>query len=248
MNSVDRLVTYIAAYDPLFPGSVQPASAAEIESLQAALGRSVPGVYVDFLSTMGGGMSWLHPADADFHAATIVQYYIEQSWRPPGYVTIGVALNDPFFDIYLEDSGLPEPRVITMPRGPSADLEALKKAYRHPLAGSLVEYLGKHAFRQLRLAAFTEKARLVLPRSASMARAGFALTGARLQSVWFSNDWVQIFDADDAAVIATQFPNTHLTIEICAASRQRLLEIETALRAGLAPRPSAATRSASRLR
>ncbi|HUQ95774.1 MAG TPA: hypothetical protein VM120_29115 [Bryobacteraceae bacterium] len=231
MTSMERLAGYIATYDPPFAKAIAGADAADVQDLEAALGRDLPPVYLDFLNVMGKSMDWLRPANAAFDAVSLTEYYREQSWRPEGFVKIALGQDDPFFDIYLEDADAATPRVVTMPRGPTKDLDAWRKAYRHPLAGSLTEYLGTSAYNKLRMAAMPEKARMTgsKPGSRAILQVEKECSQLSLQPVWFSNDWVKLFYAEDAGAVAKQFPGTGLAINVAARTPARLNAISGVL-------------------
>jgi hypothetical protein len=50
---MDRLLDYVARFDPRFVGRIRGASESEIEGLQRLAGERLPGSYRDWLRRMG---------------------------------------------------------------------------------------------------------------------------------------------------------------------------------------------------
>jgi hypothetical protein len=223
--AIQQLIAFVAHYDPEFPKKIRGAAPHKIAELERLAGQRLPAFYHECLLAMGDSMDWLQPTQARFDIDTLLQYYNAESWRPPpGYLKIGLGDNDPFFDIYLESDGGPEPRVVTMPHGPTNDFEKLKKSFRHPLAGSLEEYLGTSAYRTSKLDTLPNALRIAGndPSQPLLARTGPVLAQLGLKPFWFSNDWVQVFDSRQAGAITTQFPGGVLAIDLAAQDPETL--------------------------
>jgi hypothetical protein len=178
-----------------------------------------------------------HRRRSHFDVVSLLRYYTGESSRPPaGYLKIGLSDSDPFFDIYLEMGGAPEPRVISMPRQPGDDIRTCQKSFRHPLGGTLEEYLATSAYRTLRFNRLPNAIRLAGkdPMGPRLADVFPLLEPLGMKAFWFSNDWVQAFASRASGVIATQFPGGVLAIDLAATEPGMLEAIRQTLTQKLA--------------
>ena len=234
MTDIEKIVAYIAQSDPYFPGKIRGAAADKITALENAAGTKLRTVYRDFLRVMGESMGWLQPYRAKFGIDDMLASYSSESWRPPqGYFRFGLATEDPFFDLYLEQGNVSQPRVVTMPQHPAANFDATKKSFRNPVAGSLPEFLGTSVFRKARIGALPASLRIAgnETKEPLLDQVPAALEQHGFQPLWFSNDWVQVLEAPGGAAVATQVPRTVLAIDIAAWDEGILSKIADELRA-----------------
>lgn len=230
--TIQKMIEFIANFDPEFAQNICGAAPHKITAFERLIGQPLPSSYREFLAAMGASMDWLQPTQARFNIDTLSQYYHAQEWRPgAGYLKIGLGENDPFFDIYLESDGTGEPRVVTMPRGPTDNFDTYRRSFRYPLAGTLEEYLATSAYRTLSLNRLPHALRLAGDdRGQSLlARIAPLLASFGLKPAWFSNDWVQVFVSRNVGVIATQFPGGVLAIDFAASDPETLEQVRLTL-------------------
>lgn len=235
--AIHNLIEFAARYDPVLPERLRGAAAFRMDELEQLAALRLPPGYRDFLALMGAGPEWLQPAGVDLRLEPLLAYYRREPWRPPaGYLKIGLGTRDPFFDIYLEARRVPEPRVVSMPRGPTADFATYQRSFRRPLGGSLEEYLSTWAYRSAGLRRYPQAVRLAGQDTAAGVLAAVAplLAGFGLEPAAFSSDWVQVFVGDAHGAIATQFPGSVLAIELAAREAPLLRDMQDALRAAIA--------------
>jgi hypothetical protein len=228
MNDIDRIVEFIAGFDPGFPSATAGAGPAEIDHLERVVGRPLPEVYKQFLRRMGHGMDWVELPDADFEVVTVTEYYERPPWLPPPeYLLIGWAMSDPDFHVFLESTGPGGPRVVTFPFVEGDFEEEIRQVWWRPVAGSLVEMLGTRAFRTCRMDLLPATALYAGEADLAAARGVFEEMGFR--ALWFSNDWTLVCDRADAALVATRPEGWSLAINVACQDREALQRIGVAL-------------------
>ncbi|MBL8474396.1 MAG: SMI1/KNR4 family protein [Rhodocyclaceae bacterium] len=229
---MQTLVDFATRFDPRLPERLRPADAAQLAELERLCGLRLPPSYADLLMRMGRNMEWLQPAGRTLRIEPLLAHYRLEPWRPPpGYLKIGLGTQDPFFDIYLRARGTPEACVVSLPRGPAADFNIYKRAFRHTLAGTLEEYLGTWVYRTAGLTRHGHAARLAGQDAANdlLPKVAPVLAGFDLSPVWFSSDWVQVYVGETCGAIATQFPGGVLSMELAARDAYSLIALQDAL-------------------
>ncbi len=224
-SPIDRLVDFIAERDPPFARQIEGATAEEIARLEAAVGRPLPSVYRRFLERMGRRADWLKMGEARFDIAALIKYYEFATLPdPPGYLVIGRASGDPYYDVYLWQQSPTDLRVVSFPPPPPHNFEAFLRKNIRRVAGSLPQMLGDLALAMFRnhelpyhrqvegAAALAVKPRL--PQlDALLAAQGIA-------PLWYSNDWMRTYESPDAIVTAYESPGTgRLIIDLRAGTQ-----------------------------
>ncbi len=88
MRTFNRVVNYIASYEPEFPKHIKGATQAQIDELSCLMVESLypeklyP-AYKDFLLTMGLSMDWININDFDFSINTVIDFYKDNNWLEP---------------------------------------------------------------------------------------------------------------------------------------------------------------------
>lgn len=235
MQTFERLIETLAQHAPHDAGSIEGASTDEIAELERAVGSPLPEIYKEFLLIMGEKIDWLCPSNSRFDIESLTKYHASEEQRPTNeYLAIGLAEEDPFFDTFLEFGQNGETTIVMMPQDLETDFEELKEDWRHPQAGSLPEYIGSTAIRTYKLSKMPLSIRLAADygkEKSLLSRVDATLNPFDLRSLWFSNDWVKVFDSDDATVIATHFPDGVLALDIAATNNERFDDIQKSLNA-----------------
>ena len=224
-NAIDRLVDFIAARDPRFPQQIEGASAAEIERLEAAVERPLPAVYRRFLERMGRSAGWLKLGDARFDVASLIKYYEFATLPDPlGYLIIGRANGDPYYDVYLWQESAEDLRVVSFPPPPPHNFEAFLRKNLRRIAGSLPQMLGDTAlamFRNHELA-YHRQVEGVAPGLAKprLLQLDALLAPHGIAPLWYSNDWMRSYESREAVITAFESPSSRRLIVDLRAARQ----------------------------
>ena len=238
MNAIDRAIEEIAARDAPFAACIAGADMTQISALEALAGDTLPAEYRDFLVRLGRSADWLRIEAADFTIDTMLACYAEGLGRPaPDHWLIGKGVTDPYMDVYLAAQADGATRVVSFPSPPRGNFAAFAAVHRRPVAGSLPQLLALEAFHTLRIGRLPQR---VVRRDriggGALAELDAVFASVRLSPLWFSNDWVRVYDGADAAVVAYGFPDCawFATLHASDAAVLRALDqrAAAALRAG----------------
>jgi hypothetical protein len=234
---IDRAVSFIAESDPRFPEQIRGATGEEIDRLETAIGRPLPGVYRRYLERMGRGMDWLKIADARFDVDSLVRYYENLPGRDPeGYLLIGRSNGDPYYDVYLWQESEDQLRVVSFPPPPSRGFEEFARINLKVVAGSLPQLLCDAALRVSRFHLLPYRRQVessaVLGRPTALRQLDSILAEKELLPLWYSNDWMRTYDSGKDIVTAYESARSgRLIVDVLAGSQEEIDEIYPAVRA-----------------
>ncbi|MBK9167885.1 MAG: SMI1/KNR4 family protein [Bryobacterales bacterium] len=237
MNAeIDHVISDIALYDPGFPSAIRGASPEEIRALENAAGASLPDVYREFLLRMGRRHDFLILGDADFSIGAVTAYYEHGLRPPPGFWLIGRAKGDPYIDTYLHSRAGQNSRIVAFPAPPASGFEQFARTHLRFLAGSLPQWIALSALELLRFDAFPAAELLAGARGNARALGPCeqALASVGLRPLWFSNDWVRVYEGPDGMAVATEYPGGRLIVDLRAADEAALRRYTAAVSSLLA--------------
>jgi hypothetical protein len=232
MTPLDRVIADISAQDPPFSDRIVGTDAASIAALELAAGEVLPPDYRDFLSRMGHSADWLAIEAADFTIDTILPCYAAGQGRSvPGYWLIGKATSDPYADVYLAVENSGRSRVVSFPSPPRGDFSAFARVHLRPVAGSLPQLLALEAFRTFRTSRFSyhRTVRRDVIAHDSLASLDPFVTAAGMNPLWYSNDWVRVYDGRESSAVAYGFPNCAWFATLHAGTTEAIAALERRL-------------------
>jgi hypothetical protein len=209
MTIFQRLVAYVAEFDPRFPDAIAGAAPDEIDELQALVGAPLPEIYHDFLALMGKSMDWITIRRMDLRIGTVLDYYRRERWLPgTRIVRIGTEHEEPRLHPFLEiDLAGGDSEVVCMPACRPEEFEEVSLTRLEPVAGSLQELVAMPVFRMLEVRAGGRvPAVLKAPRWSGDAWDGVqdVMASASFETLWFSSRSGRAFHRGGDAVAAIQ--------------------------------------------
>ena len=224
-NPIDQLINFVAERDAPFPDRIKGAGLAEIARLEAAVGRPLPAIYRQFLERMGRSTDWLRFAAARFDIDTMIRYHeFALLPDPPGFLLIGRAQSDPFYDVYLWQDTPQTLRVVSFPPPPPHDTERFFRDTMWRMAGSLPQMLGDAAgavFANHRLVCQQQIESAAQPgRPPRLGQVDAVLAAQGIAPLWYANDWMRTYEAPGLRVNALEdLAGGRLIIDVRAAER-----------------------------
>ncbi|MGA3241801.1 MAG: hypothetical protein ABSG03_36535 [Bryobacteraceae bacterium] len=232
MESIDRIIEFIAGRDPKFPSQIRGAAADEVARLEAAVCRALPAVYRRFLERMGHSMGWLEIGNGQFQIEAQIRYHEQAVLQdPPDYLMIGRCSGDACYDYYLWETRLAEDgetirRVVSFPPPPSQNFEAFARTRIRRIAGSLPQLLGDAAlstFCNHRLTYHRQVEGIGPDGTPRLPGLDELLRRHGLPPIWFSNDWRRSYERADLLVTALESPATgRLIVDVRAENQPGL--------------------------
>jgi hypothetical protein len=229
INSIDRIIDFIAHRDPKFPEQIRGASRDEIARLEQSVSNVAPPVYRRFLERMGHSMAWVEIGNGYFDIATLIRYHeYEVLNDPPGYLLFGRGGGDPRYDYYLWETTIGGDnetvhRVVSFPPPPIQNFEAFARHRTRYIAGSLPQLIGDAAlsvFCNHRLTyhrQVEEVGSQAVPRLRGL---DDLMRQYEAPPLWFSNDWHRTYERPDLLVTAMESPATaRLIVDMRAATQ-----------------------------
>ncbi|HEX8202110.1 MAG TPA: hypothetical protein VF590_16665, partial [Isosphaeraceae bacterium] len=223
MTTFERVVAYVARFDPAFPAAIRGAEPGLIAELDSRLGGNLPAIHRDFLTVMGRDMDWIQVGRMDFRIETVLDYYEEHD-HPPSYfyVRIGTERAEPRFHPHLEIKLEGDHPVVCFPYALPEYFHGVVATHREYFAGSLHEMVCTPVFRIYELHGGGTRRPISLradrwdpgalrPVEEVAARLGF-------ETVWFSSATARALRRDDAAAWAVQRPGVPLQLTLAADS------------------------------
>ncbi len=205
----DRVVAYVARFDPRFPDAILAATPEQITELESLTGAPLPPVYSDFLSHMGRSTDWISVRRMDLRIETVLDYYRRERWLPADrFLRIGTELDEPALHPFLQlDPFGGDPAVVCMRAVRPEAFEEVTMTGLDPLAGSLQELVAMPVFRMFELRAGGRVPAILHSRQwrpEAWEGVETAMEAAGLARLWFSSETGRAYSHAGAAVAATQ--------------------------------------------
>jgi hypothetical protein len=236
-----EVVELISRYVPIYATVARGHSDEEIARLEDVLGRPVPSVHRDFLTSMAANVGF-PTGDIRFDIDPVIQLAQERQPIPEKLEPIAADDGTSYADFFLNFShphGKDDALVVRIPAG-----AAIHDAHE-PIFHSLRDFLFRWAFTDIRLAAFPEKTLLlwsvgepdtkgtptVADLSTLMVRLGFEILDGPSAAA-------RLFERGDASASLYQVPYRHaFSLDLAARDRATLISVAEVLRDAL-PAPT----------
>lgn len=231
-----ELVDFISGYDPLYRTVARGFPPEEIASLEAALGRRLPGAYRDFLSEVGANPGF-DTGDVSFDIAQIIDVASNRP-LPEHLIPIAEDEGPTFWDYYLDLSC------------PSGDEDALvvrisaggQLSDRTPIFWSLRDMVFNWAFSSVRMLTLPEHVKLRwLPGDGEHTRAPPGLDALKtvmirlgFQALTVTSPEAQLYERGDCTGFIYRTPyETSFSLTLAARDHATMLHVAEAVRDAL---------------
>ena len=238
MSDVDDTIAFCKRLDPLFEDRLRGAAADALDRLRQR--APLQPVHVEFLQRMGTEAPGVELDAMDMTVQGLLDAYEKTEGQlPEGMALLGVAEDDPWFDLVLDGA-----TVGVIPSCVGGDFDEASRDEVRPVAGSLPELLclrfleesyGGDEYRYERRAGQVEVEPDALRRAEGVAtREGFVLSS-------LSNEATRVLLRDKVLLIVRQFPGRALRAAVHASSPAGVNEVITLLQRAVHVEPAPAS-------
>jgi hypothetical protein len=240
-NPIDRSIAFVRPWEPDFAARLRGVAVADLNLLEATMGRPCSDVYRAFLEHMGENAGSIDFGRQSTSVPQLLQMRAAALRRLPRDIELFSMPTDDDDDVYLvhDPAVVGDARLFRHPSLQFASTRGFDLADAEPVAGGFGELLCLPALNRHQL--------LVQPHCGAFT--GSEATGAGIdrcreiaaafgfEPYWFSNDWMFAAHAGDLVLVAKQAPGWVLSVAVAGPERYAWAAVAGTLssRLGLEP-------------